>query len=131
MCISIRVTPVDAALTLTRQDLHAFPVQSTPSGETGYCMHLPHSVLRHASRSLSSPRIRPAHQHIFTRSAISTVRAYSRYTSHTRGKMATTTEKVQQPAWEVPVPVEVEAKLKVWNSLTRSKVGPPARLRRV
>ncbi|KAJ9113841.1 hypothetical protein QFC19_000034 [Naganishia cerealis] len=33
-----------------------------------------------------------------------------------------TTEKVQQPEWQVPVPVEVEPKLKVWNSLTRTKV---------
>ena len=33
-----------------------------------------------------------------------------------------TTEKVQQPKWQVPVPAEQEPKLKVWNSLTRTKV---------
>ncbi|KAJ9090716.1 hypothetical protein QFC20_007843 [Naganishia adeliensis] len=32
-----------------------------------------------------------------------------------------TTEKVQQPAWQVPVPQTPEPKLKVWNSLTRTK----------
>lgn len=34
-----------------------------------------------------------------------------------------TTEKVQQPAWQAPVPQTPEPKLKVWNSLTRTKVG--------
>lgn len=33
-----------------------------------------------------------------------------------------TTEKVQQPAWVAPVPETPEPRLKVWNSLTRTKV---------
>jgi len=33
------------------------------------------------------------------------------------------TSKVKQPAWAVPEPSAEAPKLKVWNSLTRSKVG--------
>lgn len=114
-------SPVDAALTLphpfgrcsVRFDQH-------DSRRRRCCMHPPNgAALRHAIHSIRTPRI--AH-HLLKHSSIYIPRLHSTNARISGRKMATTTERVQQPKWQVPVPVEVEPKLKVWNSLTRTKV---------
>lgn len=83
-------------------------------------MHLP-TQLRHATRSFLLPR--PAVRHFYTNSHVPVKTQSFAFVQGYKSRMATT-EKVQQPAWVAPVPETPEPKLKVWNSLTRTKVRP-------